>query len=140
MRHSIYSNILESINQIIIISFDGGIVPSSMKKAIIIAILKKPTLNKNVLTITVLFRHYYVSLKCQNKLFQNFSPNSSQTTINSIHYKVFKKEYQSPETSLTVVTKDILMSTNNNLITIPAMIELFSAFDTLNYELIIHTK
>ena len=137
LLHIISLNILESIHEAIIVSLNEGIVPSSMKKAIIIPILKKPTLNKNVLS-----NYRPVSqLSCLSKVLEKIV-SEQLTEFLTDHNKLNPlqsayRKHKSTETALTMVTNDLLMSTDNRRITILALIDLSSAFDTLNHQLII---
>ena len=108
-----------------------------MKNAFVTPLLKKKNLDRNILS-----NYRPVSqLSTLSKLLEKVV---AEQTISFIHY--YKKlnplqsayqNHKSTETALTKVTNDILLSLDKKHITILTLIDLSSAFDTLNHLLTI---
>ena len=138
LLHDIAEEIIEPIHDAITISLHEGFVPKSLKTATIIPLLKKNNLDKNILS--------------------NYRPVSQLSTLSKVLEKVVATQiltylnenkllnslqsayqpHKSTETALTRVSNDILVSLDKKHITIITLIDLSSAFDTLNHELITH--
>ena len=108
-----------------------------MKNAFVTPLLKKKNLDRNILS-------NYRPVSQLSTLSKVLEKVAAEQTISFINY--YKKlnplqsayqNHKSTETALTKVTNDILLSLDKKHITILTLIDLSSAFDTLNHSLTI---
>ena len=115
-----------------------GIFPASFKRSYIKPILKNINLDTSVLTnfrpisqlsITSKIIERIVSKKICNYLYVN--------NILDPHHSSFKKQYAT-ETALTSVLNDLLTTLNDNQCIQMVLLDLLSAFYTINHNILIH--
>ena len=126
------------LHKIICTSLSSGIVPPDFKVAVITPILKKPNLDSlnpshyrpiSNLSIHSKILEHTVSPQLISYLTTNKIPNPFQSAY---------LPHKSTESALTLITSDILSNLNSNRGTILVLLDMSSAFDTLNHTLLIH--
>ena len=137
LLHDISKEIIIPIHDAISISLKDGIVPTNLKNAFVTPLLKKKNLDRNILS-------NYRPVSQLSTLSKVLEKVVAEQTISFINY--YKKlnplqsayqNHKSTETAITKVTNDILLSLDKKHITILTLIDLSSAFDTLNHSLTI---
>ena len=126
------------LHKIICTSLSSGSVPPDFKVASISPILKKPNLDSlnssNFRPISNLSIHSKVLERVVS------SQLITYLTANNIP-NIFQSAYlphTSTESALTLITSDLLSDLNNNRGTILVLLDMSSAFDTLNHNVLIH--
>ena len=127
----------ETITDIINASLTNGSVPTSLKKAIVVPLLKKHNLDPNAL--------------------ENYRPVSNLPFISKILEKVVLcqlkehltrhnliepfqsayREYHSTETALLRITSDLLNATDEGMVSILTLLDLSAAFDTIDHPILL---
>jgi hypothetical protein len=130
--------LLPSITSLINSSLISGTFPESFKKALVSPLLKKPTLDANVL--------------------KNYRPISNLTFISKIIEKLvhaqlcdylvanslfnpFQSAYRpghSCETALLRIVNDLLLSLDERKVSILTLLDLSAAFDTIDHSILLH--
>ena len=131
-------HLLPSITQIVNNSILNGSFPDFFKSAVVKPLLKKPSLDQNIL--------------------KNYRPVSNLSFLSKILEKVILKQLfhylnthsllspnqsayrpsHSTETALLRVTNDILTALDNGDVTILTLLDLSAAFDTIDHTLLFH--
>ncbi len=115
----------------------SGFIPDSLKTATVTPVLKKPSLDASILAnfqpVSVLpfiskVMEKIVSLQLQSFLTNNHIYETFQSGFKSLH---------STETALVRALNDILMATDSGDSVILVMLDLSSAFDTVDHEILI---
>ena len=125
--------IADIVNQ----TFRNAFVPSTLKHAILIPVLKKVILqliHKNFRPISNLAYISKVMEKVAcSRLFAHCTQNNLQEVLQSA-YKVG----HSTETALLKVHNDILMALDNRKVVCLILLDLSAAFDTVNHKVLLH--
>ena len=120
---------------IINMSLSQGKVPASLKEAIVIPLLKKPSLDPDVLS-----NYRPVSnLPQLSKTLEKVVANQLMYHADNMSdmYQSAYRKYHSTETALLCVTNDIKLAMDSKKGTILVMIDLSSAFDTIDHSILL---
>ena len=118
-------------------SFSEGIVPKSWKSAQITPLLKKPSLDHNVVSS---YRpiSYLPSL---SKLAERLVLNRVMSYLNnsnffSTHQSAYRRHH-STETAVTKVYSDILGAADDGKLSLPILLDLSAAFDLVDHSILL---
>ena len=114
-----------------------GIVPSSMKSAVIKPLLKKENLDCNILknyrpVSNLTFLSKVLERVVAKQLKEYMSNNNLQEPFQSAY-----KQYHSTESALLMVHNDILCAMENQGVTLLVLLDLSSAFDTIDHPVLL---
>ena len=129
--------ILPSITNIVNESMSTGIVPTKMKAALVTPLLKKPSLDKNVMeNLRPVSNLSFISKLTKRVVLKRLTDH---ILCNNLHEQ-FQSAYEpnhSTETALMRVQNDILMSVENKRGVVLIMLDLSAAFDTVDHSLLL---
>ena len=126
------------LHQIICGSFSSGSVPPDFKKAVITTILKKP----HLYSLSTSNYRPISNLPIHSKILERiiYSQLITYLTTNKI-YNIFQSAYlpnKSTKSALTLITSDLLSCLNNNRGTLLFLLDISSAFNSLDHNVLIH--
>ena len=126
-----------SITEMVNLSFLSGCVPENWRTAVVIPVLKKPGLDlvyKNFRPVSNLpFISKVVEKAALQQLLVHCEKNASLPKFQS----GFRK-YHSTETALLKVQDDILMSMDNNEVTLLVLLDLSAAYDSIEHSILLN--
>ena len=129
--------LLPIFTRIINCSLSHGVMPESLKSAMLLPLLKKKNADYEIFSN---FRPIS-NLKLISKLIEKAvaSQLTDYLSFNSLHesFQSAYKRYHSSETALLRVHNDILRSIDNGEGVILVLLDLSAAFDTVNHELLL---
>ena len=112
-------------------------VPDSMKKAIVKPLLKKPSLDPNVLkNFRPVSNLTFVSKLLEKIVLSQILSHLDQNGL----WHIFQSAYRpchSVETALLRVTNDLLMANDSDQTSVLALLDLSAAFDTIDHDLLL---
>ena len=128
--------LLPSITNIVNLSMSTGIVPTKMKTALVTPLLKKPSLDKDVMknfrpVSNLSFISKLTERVVLNRLIDHVSRNNLQEKFQSAY-----KPNHSTETALMRIQNDILMTLDNKRGVLLFLLDLTAAFDTVDHTLL----
>ena len=131
------SSVIPLITTIINLSLQHGTVPSALKSAIVTPLLKKPSLDpdilKNYRPISNLpFISKVLEKVIAARLNEYLSTNSLFEPLQSAY-----KQFHSTETALIKVHNDIIMSLDTGHYVILVLLDLSAAFDTIDHAILL---
>ena len=129
--------LLPSITNIVNLSMSTGIVPTKMKAALVTPLLKKPSLDKDVMknfrpVSNLSFISKLTERVVLNKLIDHVLHNNLQEKFQSAY-----KPNHSTETALMRIQNDILMTLDNKRGVLLFLLDLTAAFDTVDHTLLL---
>ena len=133
--HPCFQSLAPVYTHIINMSLSQGKVPASLKEAIVIPLLKKPSLDPDVLS-----NYRPVSnLPQLSKTLEKVVANQLMYHADNMSdmYQSAYRKYHSTETALLCVTNDIKLAMDSKKGTILVMIDLSSAFDTIDHSILL---
>ena len=130
--------LLPVITKLINLSFDTGRFAEAWKEALVLPSLKKPGLDfafKNVRPVSNLS---YISKLSERAGAEKFMEHLTANNLNSLLQSVYKQQH-SMETALLKVKNDILMSMDEQHVTLLVLLDLSAAFGTIHHDKLIVT-
>ena len=128
--------LLPVITKIINISLDTGCFPNDWKEAIILPILKKAGLESSFDNLRPISNLAYISKLIQRVVYNQIHDH----LLCWNHYPILQsayRQYHSTETALLKVLNDILMNMNSQRVTLLVLLDLSSAFDTIDHKILL---
>ena len=130
--------LLSFITDIINFSLTSGIVPANFKTALVRPLLKKHTLDSNMLN-----NYRPVSnLPFLSKLLEKIvlsQLNSHLSSNNLLHpFQSAYRQHHSTETALLHILNHLLLATDSGNISLLTLLDLSAAFDTIDHTILIH--
>ena len=130
--------LLPAITQIFNESLTSGIFPTDFKNSLVIPLLKKSSLDCNVLknyrpVTNLTFISKIIEKLVFNQLVEYLSHNDLIEKFQSAY-----KSGHSTETALLRVTNDILCSVDTGSVAMLTMLDLSAAFDTLDHQILLN--
>jgi len=129
--------LLPTITKIVNESFSSGLFPTDMKKALVKPVLKKPSLDSDVL------KNYrpISNLQFLSKLIERAAVSriTKHMNVNKLHEPLQSayKAFSSTETALVKVQNDIRMMIDDKKAVILVLLDLSAAFDTVDHNLLL---
>ena len=129
--------LLPTITSLINHSLSSGTFPSIFKSALVKPLLKKPSLNPNDLknyrpVSNLSFLSKIIEKLVLSELLEHLSSNDLLYAFQSAY-----RSHHSTETALLKILNDILISLDNSKICILTLLDLSSAFDTIDHEILL---
>ena len=129
--------LLPTITNIINTSLTTGIVPPDLKTAIVKPLLKKPSLDKNLLKnyrpiSNLPFLSKFLEKVVLHKLLSHLQENNLSNPFQSAY-----RAGCSPETVLLRIVNDILSALDNDNISVLLLLDLSATFDTLDHQILL---
>ena len=129
--------LLPSITNLVNESMSTGIVPTKMKAALVTPLLKKPSLEKNVMeNFRPVSNLSFISKLTERVVLKRLTDHILCNNLNEQFQSAYKP-HDSTETALMRVQNDILMSLDNNRGVVLMMLDLSAAFDTVDHSLLL---
>ena len=131
-------DVISSLVNIVNKSFSTSTVPKFYKQAIVRPLLKKASLDPNVLSnyrpvSNLLFEHKFLERVVLNQLDQYFSQFSLYSKFQSAY-----RSHHSTETALLRVHNDILCALDDHKEVLLLLLDLTAAFDTIDHSILLH--
>lgn len=134
---SCIDDLLPSITKIINISLQSGSVPASFKTALVTPLLKKPSLDANVLkNYRPVSNLSFISKILEKAILQQLLQHLK---INCL-FEPFQSAYRSnhsTETALLKIMNDLLVSADSNNVMLLSLLDLSAAFDTIDHAILL---
>ena len=125
--------LLPTITSIVNMSLTEGLVPEPFKTAIIIPLLKKANLDCNIMkNYRPVSNLPYISKILERVVAKQLTDHMLKYELHEPFQSAFK-QYHSTETALTRVHNDILWAMEKQGVTILVLLDLSSAFDTIDH-------
>lgn len=130
-------SLLPAITQIINDSLSSGIFPDIYKKAIVKPLLKKASLDQNNLknyrpVSNLMFLSKLIEKVVLGQLLDHLATNNLMDTFQSAY-----RSCHSTETALLRILNDLLLATDKGQVSVLALLDLSSAFDTIDHAILI---
>ena len=126
------------ITRIINSSFTNGFVPLDLKRAIVIPSLKKPSMDKeNLANYRPISNLTYLSKVMERAVAQQLHDYLRDNALYDAMQSAYRPNH-STETALLRVQNDILMALDKGDEVILCLLDLSSAFDTINHGILLH--
>ena len=129
--------LLPVITKIVNISLSQGMIPSSLKKAVVVPLLKKSSLNQEVL------KHFrpvsnlsYLSKVIERVVAKRIRDHMDLNNLHELLQSAYKK-FHSCETALLKVKDDILRAIDDKKCVLLVLLDLSAAFDTVDHQKLI---
>ena len=138
LLHEIIESLTIPLNNIFCESLESGTFPTSYKHALITPLLKKPNIDPHSLNNYRPISNLSIFSKILERI------DAKQLTSYLISHKIphiFQSAYlpsKSTETAIAKISSDILTNLDNKNGTILALLDLSSAFDTIEHTILIH--
>ena len=129
--------ILPSITNIVNESMSTGIVPTKMKAALVTPLLKKQSLDKNVMeNFRPVSNLSFISKLTERVVLKRLTDHILCNNLHEQFQSAYKPNH-STETALMRVQNDILMSVDKKRGVVLIMLDLSAAFDTVDHSLLL---
>ena len=131
-------SLLPAITKIVNISLNEGVVPESLKIAVVTPLLKKANLNPNVLknyrpVSNLSFLSKIIEKVVASRINKFLDDNNLRDPTQSAY-----RRFYSTETVLLRLHNDICSAADNKKMTVLVLLDLSAAFDTLNHKTLLH--
>ncbi|XP_072018284.1 uncharacterized protein [Amphiura filiformis] len=129
------------LTAIVNVSLSSGVFPAELSKAVLTPVLKKPSLDRNLLKSNYRLVSNLPFVMCVGKLIEKVVSTHVSNYINvyelSDPYQSAYKVSHSTETALTYVQNDILRAIDNQRAVLLLMLDLSAAFDTVDHGILL---
>ena len=133
------TSLLPTITQIVNMSLSTASMPAKFKKAIVVPLLKKVSLNveslKNFRPVSNLA---FLSKVIEKVVAARLKEHMDTNQLHEIYQSAYKK-FHSCETALLKVKDDILKAVDNKKCVLLVLLDLSAAFDTIDHDTLIRT-
>ena len=131
------TELLPFITKIINTSIETAYVPSAFKRAFVRPILKKSSLDQNVLkNYRPVSNLPFVSKVLEKVINARIDDHLKDNKLHEEHQSAYRK-FHSTETALLKVQNDILQSLDQNKAVVLVMLDLSAAFDTIDHSTLV---
>ena len=134
----LYENLgilLPTITNIINTSLTTGIVPRDLKTAIVKPLLKKPSLDKNLLKkYRPISNLPFLSKILEKVVLRKLLSHLQENNLSNPFQPAYRAGH-STETVLLRIVNDILSALDNDNISVLLLLDLSAAFDTIDYQI-----
>ena len=114
-----------------------GIVPTTMKSALVTPYLKKPSLDKDVMNnFRPISKLSFISKLTERVVLRRLIDHVSSGNLHEPFQSAYKPNH-STETALTRIQNDILMALDSKRGVVLVLLDLSAAFDTLDHTLLL---
>jgi hypothetical protein len=125
------------ITSIVNSSLESASVSTSLKAALVRPLMKKPTLDQNILknfrpVSNLPFVSKVIEKAVAEQLKNHLKANGMYDAVQSAY-----REYHSTETALLKVHNDILLALDQDQVVVLVMLDLSAAFDTIDHEILL---
>ena len=124
------------ITKVINISLESGCFPNDWKEAIILPLLKKARLDSVFENLRPNSNLAYVSKLTERAVYNQMHEYMLQSGLYLLLQSGYR-QYHSTETALLKVTNDILLNMNSQRVTLLVLLDLSSAFDTVDHGILL---
>ena len=128
--------LLPVITKIINISLETGYFPRDWKEAIIRSILKKSGLESAFENLRPISNLAYISKLIERAVYNQTHDHILRCDFYPVLQSAYRR-YHSTETALLKVLNDILLSMNSQRVTLLVLLDLSSAFDTIDHGILL---
>ena len=128
--------LLPVITKIINISLETGYFPRDWKEAIILPILKKSGLESAFENLRPISNLAYISKLIERAVYNQTHDHILRCGFYPVLQSAYRR-YHSTETALLKVLNDILLSMNSQRVTLLVLLDLSSAFDTIDHGILL---
>ncbi len=133
----VYIPLIPELTALVNLSLKSGTMPSDMEVALINPILKKPQLDKEVLSnYRPVSNLTYVSKLIERVIAKQLVDHLESNNLAEIFQSAYK-QYHSTETALTFVTNDILTALDQKQAVLLVLLDLSAAFDTVDHRVLL---
>ncbi len=135
---SVLPHLAPTIREIINSSLITGVVPEDFKKALVLPLLKKPGLDLNELKNYRPVSNLSFISKCLEKVVaERLKSHLHEHNLNEQMQSAYRSNH-STETALLCVHDDVMNAMDNRKITLFVLLDLSSAFDTIDHDILFH--
>ena len=127
---------LPIITNIVNLSLQSGIMPKSLKHAIIQPQLKKPGLELKKENFRPISNLKFLSKVVESAAIQQLQNHMSNNNLHDPRQSAYRPLH-STETLLTKIFNDIMISGNSGQVTMMVLLDLSAAFDTIDHDILI---
>ena len=135
---SCLNELLPILTKIVNLSMESAVVPISFKKSYVRPLLKKTSLDQNMLkNYRPVSNLPFISKVLEKVVSVRIDDHLTQNNLHEPHQSAYRK-FHSTETALLKVQNDILQSLDKNDVTILVLLDLSAAFDTIDHKTLLH--
>lgn len=127
---------LPIITQIVNTSLELGIMPKSLKHAIVKPLLKKLGLDPLLKNYRPVSNLKFLSKIIEGAVIQQYTNHLSENELHDARQSAYKP-FHSTETLLTKIHNDIMLNGNKGEVTMLVLLDLSAAFDTIDHQILI---
>lgn len=135
---SCINELLPTLTKIVNISLENADVPKSFKTARVRPLLKKPSLDQNILkNYRPVSNLPFLSKILEKVVSRRIEEHLTKNQLHEINQSAYRK-FHSTETALLKVQNDILENLDKGDVTVLVMLDLSAAFDTIDHETLLN--